>query len=286
MFNKTGGKFVFVAIFLLISSCDAFKNDSLTNICKNSPELCEDIYIVADCRFKRTSLIRARYYDKIEPTEIHKKALLTELDEYQSCLELTLFLQFTRNKQRKEQRLHNYLRAQELMKENIKASKGTQDPILAYYLWTHHQDKQARQVFLAAATQEGVSDAQLLFKLATDKSIETPQDALNIFYNALTLSDSMQHIPHSSFMNIMNIFYKSKHYEEAYIWALIAIKADKQKLSSINLELILQKGIMGGEKLISNDNQLQLKATNYYEQLQAGTFNEVPPLIIVEPKVN
>lgn len=279
MFIKMAIQLSLVCMALLISSCDGFKNDSLNNICKEHSELCDDLYIVADCRFKRTKVIRARYYDKIEANEVNKQKLLTELDEYQSCLELTLFLQFTRNKQRKEYRLHNYLTAQTLMQMHIEESRGTQDPILAYYLWTHHQDLQARQVFLAAATKDNVTDPRLLFKLARVNSKETPQDGLNLFYKALALSSSAEEIPDSTYLLIMTIFYQHKRFEEAYIWALIALKVDQQNASPINLDLILKKGVVGGEKVILNDKNLALIAENYYQQLKDGKFSEQAPLL-------
>jgi len=279
MFIKTGIQLSLVCIALLISSCDVFKNDSLNNICQEHPELCDDLYIIADCRFKRTTVIRARYYDKIEANEVNKQKLLTELDEYQSCLELTLFLQFTRNKQRKEYRLSNYLTAQTLMQTHIEESRGTQDPILAYYLWTHHQDLQARQVFLAAATEKTVSDPRLLFKLARVNSTGTPQDALNLFYKALALSRSTEEIPNSTFLLIMTIFYQHKKFEEAYIWALISLKGDQQNASPINLDLILKRGVVGGERVILNDRNLALIAEQYYQQLKVGKFNEQAPLL-------
>lgn len=280
MFIKTGIKLSLVCISLLISGCDVFKNDSLNNICNDFPELCNDLHVIADCRFKRSTVIRARYYDKIDPNEVNKQKLLTELDEYQSCLELTLFLQFTRNKQRKEYRLNNYLTAQTLMQQHIEESKGTQDPILAYYLWTHHQDLKARQVFLKAATKQGVTDPRLLFKLARVNPSELPQDALNLFYKALTMTTQIEQIPHSTFLLIMTIFYQNKQFEQAYIWALIATKEDPDNEFPINLDLILKKGIIGGEIAILNDKHLAIIAESYYRQLQRGKFIETAPVLM------
>ena len=123
---------VLIALTACIS-CLPSKKDSLANICQSDPELCSDLHKISNCRYKRTSLIRARYYDKIEPNEAHTIDLLDELDAYESCIELTLFMQFTRHKERKEHRIENYFMAQKLMKDRLKEIKGTQDPHLAYY---------------------------------------------------------------------------------------------------------------------------------------------------------
>lgn len=279
MIIKTAIKLSVMFIIILLSGCDSFKNDSLSNICKNSPELCEDLHQIDDCRFKRSTVIRARHYDKIEPTEHHKRQLLNQLDEYHSCLEVRLFLEYKRNKNRKVLRLQNYLRTQELIKQQLSESRGTQDPMLAYYLWTHHQDMQARNVFLRAATKSDVTDPRLLFKLATVNAKDTPQKALNLFYKAMVMTDSLEQIPTSSFIFIMNIFYQKKQFENAYVWALIAKKEDKKEEFPINLELILSKGIRSGGKLIKNDEALQDKSDNYYEQLQDGDFTAKSPLL-------
>ena len=286
MFIKTGIKLSIVCISLLISACDSFNKDSLNSICNQYPDLCNDLHVIGDCRYNRTTVVRARYYAHIEPNEVHTRQLLSELAGYQSCLESTLHLQFTRNKHRKEQRLDNYLTTQTLIKESLQANKDTQDPMLAYYLWTHHQDRHARRVFLNAARQKGITDPQLLFKLATVDSKQPPQDLLNIYYNALSISDSLQQIPVSSFVFMMNLFYQHKQFDQAYIWALIAKQQDKENEFPINLTLILNKGIIGGKQQLLNENALQVQAKDYYQQLKRGTFEQTAPQINANNRVN
>jgi hypothetical protein len=279
MIIKTAFKLSIVCSALLLMSCDSLKNDNISSICKDSPELCVDFHKISDCRFKRTTVIRARYYDKIEPSEAHLRQLLAELDDYQSCLELTLFIQFTRNKERKKKQVENYLATQALLQEHLKESKGTKDPMLAYYLWTTHQDMQARETFLAVATADNVSDPWLLFKLAIIYAKDDPQKALNQFYKALHLTRSLDEISPSIFAMIMTIFYQNRQFEEAYIWALITKEADEEDEVPINLELILKKGILGGEKLIVDEKKLIDKAEYYYEKLEDGIFKEEVPLL-------
>jgi len=283
MIIKTAIQLSIVCITLLLSGCEYFKSDNLNSICEKFPELCDDLHQIGDCRFKRTTLIRARYYDKIEPTELHKRELLTELDEYHNCLEMTLFLQFTRNKHRKEQRLENYLRAKELIKHELTGIKGTQDPMLAYYLWTHYQDKRAGRVFLSAANKSDVSDPSLLFKLAAFRAKNNPQQAINLFYRALRMTNSLEQIPPTGFVSAMNIFYQHKQFEHAYTWALMAQKIDTKNEYPINLDLILQKGNRIGAKLINDERTFKNQANSYYQQLKDGNFvAEAPQLVNAE----
>ncbi|MCP4326703.1 MAG: DUF2989 domain-containing protein [Psychromonas sp.] len=266
--------------FILLTACDSFNSDNVNTICKNSPELCNDLHKIGDCRFKRSTVIRARHYDKIDPTESNKRKLLMELDDYESCLELTLFMEYTRNKNRNKVRMENFLTTQKLIKEHLLESKGTQDPMLAFYLWTRHQDMQAREVFLTAATKKGIDDPRLLFKLATIYAKDNPQEALDQFFYALQLSKSLDKISVSNFAMIMTIFYQHKQFEHAYVWALIAEKEDTEDEYPINLDLILRKGLSKGKNIIANEEQLSARAQDYYNQLNQGTFKiEAPQLI-------
>lgn len=266
-----------LSALLTTLSCTPFNKDSLSDICASEPQLCADLHQIGDCRYKRTTLIRARYYDKITPNEAHTRALLTELDDYESCLELTLFLEFTRHKERKNLRLENYLTAQKLMEEKLKESKGTQDPHLAYYLWTRHQDLDAKAVFLNAANQKELTDISLLTKLATTYSKEDPQRALDLFYKALRESKSVDDLPKNIFSLIMTIFYQNKAFEQAYIWALIAKEENTEKEFPVNLDLILQNGLIHGKKVIVNEDELEEQAELYHKQLTEGVFSAEAP---------
>lgn len=279
MIIKLAIKLSLVISTLMIWGCDQLKNDDIKSICEHSPEICADFHKIGECRFKRTTVIRARYYDKIEPSEIHQQQLLSELDEYESCLELTLFMESTRNKRRTKQRFENFLTTQALIKEELKESEGTQDPLLAYYLWTHHKDLNARKVFMKVASQKNVNDPNLLFKLAIIYAKDNPQEGLNQFYKALRVSDSLENISSSIFPMIMTIFYQKKQFEQAYIWALISKRQDKEGQYPINLDLILKKGLLGGINKIVNEKQLKTIADQYYDDLDNGEFKEEAPIL-------
>ena len=262
---------------LTISACNPSDQDSLVNICKSHPELCEDLHKSTDCRYKRSTLIRARYYDKIAPTKEHTINLLDELSTYESCLELTLLMQFNQERGRKQQRIDNYFTTKKLMEDKLKETKDTQDPHVAYYLWTRFQDLNAKKIFLKAAKKKGNKDPDLLIKLAAIYAKESPQYSLNLFYKALRVSRSLDDIPNNVFTFILTIFYQNNRFEQAYIWAVIAEKVSDKDLLPINFDLILQKGLRNSKKLIHNEDALQETADTYYAQLTKGTFNSPTP---------
>lgn len=260
-------------ILLTTVSCQPSSNIVVSKICKTDPELCDDLHRIGDCPYQRTHLIRARYFDKNEPSSEHTRNFLNELDTYKSCLSLRLMMQLTRHQERKQLAMENFLTTKKLMKQRLKKIKSTQDPHLAYYLWTHNNDLEAKSVFLKAANKKEVKDPKLLSKLAAIYAKNNPQYSLNLFYNALRESKSVDELPQNIFISIMMIFYKNKAFKHAYVWALVAQAENKEDDIPINLDLILKKGVSHGKKLILDENILEKKAEFYHKKLTEGQFN-------------
>lgn len=272
--NKQMKKYLILLLALLLVGCKSFSKISLSTICRGNPELCADLYQVSDCRFSRTDVIRARYYYKIEPTGIHMRNLLAELDKYQSCLRMTLLFELTANIKRKKRRLHNYLTAKKLSKTLLASSKGTNDPFLAYYLWINYQDIKSKSVFIKAAADKNIKNVDLVNKLAVMYSQSAPEKGLKYFFKAMRLSDSIDELPSNLFINIMSLFYRKHDFKNAYIWALVNQYAYKKKDPKINLDLIIHVGLLNKEKKIQNEDALKKLAKQYYNQLRRGDFNQ------------
>ena len=275
--NKLFKHTLLSGLILSLFACGPGDPDSVANICESNPELCADIHKGIDCRYKRSRLIRARYYDKIAPSEAHTLALLDELDDYDSCLELTLLMEFSQKRIQKHQSVENYLTIQRLLKEKLESIQDSTNPYIAYYLWTHFQDEDAKAVFLKYAMNDNNKDAKILIKLASIYASNYPQYSLDIFYKALQLSHSLDDIPLTTFTFIMTIYYRNNNFEQAYIWALMADKMNSDSTLPINYDLILQKGHLGSKKLINNEDELKQIANRYYSQLKMGSFHEKTP---------
>ncbi|MCK5818583.1 MAG: DUF2989 domain-containing protein [Psychromonas sp.] len=269
-------KWLMLLIALLLVGCYFFQTISLKSICKGYPELCDDLYKVSDCRFARVDVIRARYFNKIEPTGIHQHDLLTQLDKYHTCLQSTLLFQLTGNIKRKKRRLHNYFTTKQLIKNVIEKSKGTDDPFLAYYLWIHFQDQQAKSVFIKAAMDKNMKNADLISKLAVTYYKSNPDKSLKYFFRALRVSHSIDDLPSNLFINIMSIYYRKSEFKNAYLWALVYQYAYKKNNLAIDLDMILQRGMSNGKNKIKNKDALKKLAKQFYDQLRGGVFNQYP----------
>ena len=281
--KKTPKLLIPLCMAFLISSCDLFGGKTVTQICKENPELCEGfLQSVNQCRFKRTDLIRMRYTSKLEPTEHHTIELLDKLANYEQCLEATLQMGFKNNKSRKKGNMTNYFATQALTKKILADSKHTNNPHLAYYLWLHYHDLDAKKVFFDAVTKKKTKDVDLLIKAATVYAAEEPQKSLDTFYKALRYSHSFKEFPISTFTLIMTIYYQNRLYERAYVFALLAERVNDGDETHINLDLVLRKGNPNGEQLIKDTDKLETIADNYYTALKAGKFKERAPELTEE----
>lgn len=268
-----------MTVLFTLTSCSPYDEVSLAQICSSQAQICNDLHRLTACSYKRSDLIRARYYEITEPSQQHTLGLLDALDTYESCIELTLLMQSNRYDGKKEKRIQNYFTTKKLLEDKIATIKNTENPHIAYYLWTHLQDTNAKQVFLNAAKQKDIKDTKLLIKLATFYATSSPQTALNLFYRGLRVSKSIEEIPGTTFSFLLTLFYQHKNFELAYIWALITDKIHNEDEYPINFDLILQKGHLSGDKLIRNEDELQSTADMYYDQLSNGEFNYQAPIL-------
>lgn len=269
--------YLVLASTLILFSCFSTKKDDLLSICNNSPELCLQFHNIVNCSYQRTSVIRALYHEKITPEKSNSYPILKALDIYESCLEPRLFMEFSKRKERKTQRFENYIETQRLIQEELIKSKGTDEPNLAYYLWSHYKDLDAKKVFLNEANNPDLKDIALLSRLGAFYYNRDPQKSLKLFYKILYLSTSIDEISDDIFSSIMNLYYTNKQFEYAYIWALILQKTESDEKCNIDLALILKQKAYYQQKKTKTKTKtkemLKETAKRYYQLLEQGDFN-------------
>ena len=274
MFTFNFKYLLLIFISLVLSGC-GLKEKSISQICDETPGICNDLHVIGDCRYNRTSLIRARYNHIQESSDKNVKLLLEELDAYKICLAPTLQIAYKRYKDRKQKRLDNYLASQKVIDRLLKDSVGTQDPNLAYYLWTNFNDLQAKKVFLAAASKPNLTDPSILSKLAVYYSADEPQRSLDFYYKALRESKNIEELPSNIFLQLVSFFFRNHKYEETYIWANIALETSDDESPPIRLELIVDRGYLTEE----TQSELDDKASEYLDALEDGIFIEQAPIL-------
>ena len=261
-----------ICVSVLLSACDGFETTNISEMCDEKPAICNDFHQIGDCRFLRTSVIRARYQLEIAPDDKNTIRALEELDTYKSCLELTLQIAYTRYKDRKQKRLDNYLASKKIIDQLLNKSVGTQDPNLAYFLWTNHNDLAAKEVFLNATNQPNITDISLLTKLATYHSADDPQRSIQLFYEALQKAHNIETLPTGILIQIIGLFYSHHLYQEAYVWSIVAIET-KQDSAPINIEKIVKRGYLSKQV----QDELTSVSEHYIKALEQGNFNQPAP---------
>lgn len=261
-----------ICISIFLTACQSGINKDIKEICLNKPALCEDLHPLADCDAIRNTVIQARHVYDLIPDEKNTLLLLKELDAYKACLELTLEIELTRDKARKEKRLDNYLSTKKIADKVLRSSKNISDPHLGYYLWSNHQDLQAKQVFLKAAEQDDLKDIDLLAKLAVYYHNDDPQRALNFYYNALRYSANIEQLPESLLLQLTSLLYRHQQYQHAYLWARVATEISEDN-ATINLQMIINKGYLS----MRQQKQLNQLASDYIESLQEGLLTPPTP---------
>jgi hypothetical protein len=276
MFIFTFKSLVLIFLSLCLLGCGS-QEASMEQICEEQAAICDDLHEMGDCRRERLSLIRLRYNHILEPSEKNTQLLLEELNEYKVCLEPTLHIAYTRYKDRKQKRLDNYLVSQGVIEELLAKSKDTQDPNLAYYLWTNYKDLRAKRVFLNAANQPNLTDVSLLIKLAVYHSSDEPQQSINFYYKALQESKSIEELPQSMFLQLVSFFYTNHLYEETYLWAKITLSTSNEP-PPINLDMIIQRGRLSKDV----QSKLEKQASDYLSAIKSGTFKEKTPILPID----
>ena len=73
-----------LALTLLLNGCEnvLFGQKSISQICKQYPQMCRDLNTDAHCRLQKAEIIRARYENLKQPSDHLKYKLLMQFEDY------------------------------------------------------------------------------------------------------------------------------------------------------------------------------------------------------------
>lgn len=253
--HSTRSFFVMFTSFIAFSSgfvlfgCDNDRNTDA--ICKNNPELCEDLHRDSWCRYEKGDLIRQRFILKSTPEPSGKQIYdqLRFLEVYSKCIELAAGVQHKVNVSRTNDRMRAFGISVQNLEELQESTKGATEPHLAYYHWSRFNDAKALDVLLKAEADGQVDDPELLSKLAiyylktdaarartlyldvlahTDAAHSDPDWLLGL----ATASRNLHDLESSYLYSRANVFLTGQAVNEAQMHALV--KGDKQLISMLD----------------------------------------------------
>lgn len=145
------------------------ENDRNTDvICKNNPEICEDLHKDSWCRFEKADLIRHRF--ALKETEQHTGKQLYQqlifLEKYSKCIELAAGVQHLVNTQRTVDRKRAFAVSTQNLEQLQEHTKDSKEVFIAFYRWIRFNDPAAFDLVETAFKQGQVNDVIILEQLA------------------------------------------------------------------------------------------------------------------------
>ncbi|WP_228730239.1 DUF2989 domain-containing protein [Shewanella sedimentimangrovi] len=267
------------ALILTLIGCDNGRNSE--KICKNNPELCEDLHKDSWCRYEKGDLIRNRYILKNTATPSGEQLYdqLKYLETYSKCVELAAGVQHIKHTDRTNDRLRAFGVATQNLQELQEHTKHNKDPHLAYYHWSRFNDAEALGYLLDADRKGEIKDPKLKAQLALYFIDTDPRDARRRFIELLGLEDE-EHIDPDWLLALARISHMLGELNNEYIYSRANILLTGQKASD---EQML--ALIGGNKTLAKE--LDRDAETLAGEVSSGDFagSEISKkLMAVEPK--
>lgn len=175
-----------VVCLLLLAGCG--KQSPLAEVCHDNPLICRDLDLDATCKERRKPLVELRLAMKHQQVAVDDETqfkLLQALESYNTCLKRAAGIQHVNN----PALTSNAQRAYALTSESLQAlqqqTQGRDNAHLAYYHWTKLSDRSALEVLNTLQQQHKIQDAYILAGLGTDRLRSEPEQARELFLQAL-----------------------------------------------------------------------------------------------------
>ncbi len=210
-----------VASALFLLGCDS--RPDLASICKESPELCTEFLEDSWCKKERVETIYENYFLNTAQSNQDKLKynLLIAYEEYAACMDHASKIEHIKLKYKQRNRIDNFVKAKERIKEISVDTRSSNHPELLYYHWTRYLNESALEKFLAMEGSAALDTPESQFNLATYYIKRDPEHTLDLLFRALELVKEGDVINKEIFKSLTTIFTDKKEYKQAYIWLKI-----------------------------------------------------------------
>ncbi|WP_100143601.1 DUF2989 domain-containing protein [Shewanella carassii] len=258
---------VIITSFILFSGvtgCDNRPNPA--TICKNNPELCDDLHKDSWCRREKTNLITQRYQVKntAEPSGEQIYHLLVNLENYNRCVGLASGVQHILNPERTNDRARAFGLSAQSLSELQASTKGSNDIHIAFYHWAHLGDDAALKVLLEAEKQQQLDSPEILAGLAGYYLKFDATKAKQLYLKVLARSTEENFDP-DWLLGLASAFRQLQDMEQAYLLSRANLLLTDNPVDEVQLKA-----------MIGNDNQLSThldqQASNLAEVLKSGDY--------------
>jgi hypothetical protein len=252
-----------ISILFALSGCS--DQLSIRQICEDHAQFCSDLNTDSHCNTERADVIISRFLESKDPNDEIRYQLLTQFHKYEKCVSLASSIEHIKLKEKTTSRVNGHLTAVREIRRLQKETINSEFPPLLFYHWSRGSNEDAINKLLELDKLYQLETTDMQLKLATYFVKFDDEAAIDKLYHALELNPSGQDAPQEIYTTLVNIFYKSKRYKHAYIWALVAKEAGNTNIDLTPIEYQLE---LEGKNLDS----LEDLANDTLSQIKSGTF--------------
>ncbi|QYJ84534.1 DUF2989 domain-containing protein [Shewanella mesophila] len=261
-----------LAILGLFGCDNAVNTDT---ICKNNPELCDDLHRDSWCRYEKSDLIQKRYAIKNTAAPSGKQIyqLLINLENYNKCIELAAGVQHILHPERTNDRVRAFgISAQDLA-ELRDSTKNSTDLYLSFYHWIRLGDQQAQARVIKMERASEVKDPLILAHLASYYQKTDLNKAKSLYLALLDVATGEEFDP-NWLLGLASIYREENNLEKTYLFSkanvlMTSNTASADKMSALvngdtKLEALLTEQ---AETLVNHLNKGDYTSSEIRQQL-------------------
>ena len=213
-------KHSFFMLFALpfLTACE---QDRIPDTCHDSPKFCINLHEDSWCRAEREFLIDARQAHTRDADDVKAYTLMVALQDYQQCLEPLLAMEYTRRKERKEQKLNAIIDAKEHLAQLTEQTQDSDYPYLLLWRWQHQADHQAKARFIALAERADMRQAILQKNLAKFLMARDSEAAEIALQRALALSQHEAELDIDIIAQLIALYVRQQDYQKVWVWSRV-----------------------------------------------------------------
>lgn len=223
---------------LLLAGCEP-EQQTVAQICKDTPGMCTDLNEDSHCNVQRREVIIDRVAESKLPSDKNKYKLLISFEKYSKCIELASGIEHIKLKEKTTSRVNGFLTSLREIKRLTEETVSSDDPNLLQYHWSRQQSQSHLDRFLIAEKNKQLETPELQIALASYYMKRDAKKTIDILHHALSLYPADAEVDPEIYTALTTIYYKQRNYQLSMLWALIAEDAGIERIefSKIKTEL-------------------------------------------------
>jgi hypothetical protein len=258
-------KIVWLSLSLLLLAGCGPEKQTIAQICKENPAICNDLNEDSHCNVQRAEVIVDRLTEGKLPSDKNKYKLLISFEKYSKCIELASGIEHIKLKEKTTSRVNGFLTSLEEIKRLTEETVSSDDPNLLQYHWSRHQSQSHLERFLQAEQNKQLETPELQVALASYYMQRDVKKTINILHHALSLYPADAEVDPEIYTALTTIYYKQRNYQLSLLWALIAEEAGIERIEFDRIKTELKD-------LQIDAGPIESLADDTLDSIQTGNF--------------